>query len=112
MSCIAEPHRSLLAQLRATIRAAASEATETMSYGMPTFRLNGRMLLSYAAHKRHCSIYPASGMVAAALGDELAPYLAQKATIRFTAERPLPDELILRIVAVRADEVGSPKGGR
>ncbi len=109
---LSEPHRGLLAHVRAVVRDACPEATEAIYYRMPGFRVRGKLLLSYAAHRKHCSIYPASGMVRATLGEELAPYLAAKATIRFTAEDPIPDELVRRIVAVRVEEGTAPKGGR
>lgn len=112
IAALAEPHRGLLAGLRATVRAACPEATEAMSYGMPAFRLRGKTLLSYAAHSRHCSLYPASGMLREALGDELVPFLAEKATIRFTAEHPLPEDLLRRIVALRVEERTGLRGGR
>jgi len=102
---LSEPQLKQLTRVRATIRSACPDATEAIAYGMPTFRVRGRMLLSYAAHKRHCSVYPASEMVRQALGADLAPFLAEKATIRFTAERPIPDEMLRRIVAVRVVEI-------
>ena len=105
-----EPHRVLLARVRGAVRDACPDATEAISYGMPAFKLNGKLLLSYAAHQRHCAIYPASGRVQEALGTELAPFLAEKATIRFTAARPLPDELLRRIVEVRVAEAAESQG--
>jgi uncharacterized protein YdhG (YjbR/CyaY superfamily) len=106
-----EPHRVLLARVRGAVRDACPDATEAISYGMPAFRLHGRLLLSYAAYLRHCAVYPASGRVQEALGPDLAPFLAEKATIRFTVDRPLPDELLRRIVAVRVAEVAASDGG-
>lgn len=102
-----EVPRAALEHVRATVRAVAPEATESISYGMPTFRLGGRMLLSYAAFTRHCSLFPASADVMAALGDELAPYFTAKATLRFAPDAPIPTALVERIVAVRVGEVTS-----
>lgn len=96
--------RAALEHLRATIRAAAPEATESISYQMPAFKLDGRLLLSYAAFTNHCSLFPAGGTVMKALGDELAPYLSGKATIRFPIASPLPDELVRKIVMARIAE--------
>jgi uncharacterized protein YdhG (YjbR/CyaY superfamily) len=112
LAALAEPHRELLSRVRSTVRDACPEATEAIAYGMPSFRLRGRMLLSYAAHKRHCSLYPASRVLVEALGDALAPFLAEKATIRFTVDRPLPDDLLRRIVEVRVEEGAGSEGGR
>jgi uncharacterized protein YdhG (YjbR/CyaY superfamily) len=102
-----EAPRRALEQVRATVRAVAPEATESISYGMPTFRLGGRLLLSYAAFTRHCSLFPASADVMATLGAELAPYFHAKATLRFSPDAPIPRALLERIVAVRVDEVAS-----
>ena len=112
IAALPEAHRSLLTSVRTTIRAACPEATETIYYRMPSFRLNGRMLVSYAAFKQHCSLYPANPYVQTALGEDLAPFLAEKSTVRFTVSHPLPDELLKRIVAVRIEEGTGPKGGR
>jgi uncharacterized protein YdhG (YjbR/CyaY superfamily) len=96
--------RAALEELRKTIRAAAPEATETISYEMPAFKLHGRLLVSYAAFKDHCSLFPASRAVIEALGEELTAYVTGKATIRFHADRPLPAALVTRIVEVRLAE--------
>ena len=109
---IPEPHRTMLARVRSVIHEACPDATEGLYYKMPGFRLRGKLLLSYAGFKQHCAIYPASGMVRAALGDELVPYLTETATIRFTVGHPIPDVLVQRIVEVRVAEGTGPKGGR
>jgi uncharacterized protein YdhG (YjbR/CyaY superfamily) len=96
--------RGVLEHLRATIRAAAPQATETIAYDMPAFRVGGRFLVSYGAYRRHCSLFPASQAVRDALGDELAPYVKGKATIQFRADAPLSDSLVTRIVAIRLAE--------
>jgi uncharacterized protein YdhG (YjbR/CyaY superfamily) len=91
--------------LRGTVNAAAPEATETIAYQMPALRSHGgQFLVSYAAYKQHYSLFPASGAVIEALGEELTPYLAGKGTIRFPASRPLPVDLVTRIVQVRLTE--------
>jgi uncharacterized protein YdhG (YjbR/CyaY superfamily) len=100
--------RAALEALRRTIRAAAPEATETISYQMPAFRVHGRFLVSYAAFKDHCSLFPASGPVMDALGDELRPYFTGKGTIRFQVNDPLPESLVSRIVRIRLDEIARP----
>jgi len=104
LAALPEDQRAALEQLRRTIRAAAPEATETIAYQIPTFKDRGRMLVSYAAFRDHCSFYPASTMVIERLGDELRPYLSGKATIRFQAGQPIPIELVKRIVAARLEE--------
>jgi uncharacterized protein YdhG (YjbR/CyaY superfamily) len=72
---------------------------------MPALRSHGgQFLVSYAAYKQHYSLFPASGAVIDALGDELTPYLAGKGTIRFPAGQPIPTDLVARIVKVRLAE--------
>jgi uncharacterized protein YdhG (YjbR/CyaY superfamily) len=102
---VPEDARTLLERLRATIRAAAPEAVETIAYQMPAFRQDGRFLVSYAAFKEHCSLFPASDGVVAACGEELSSHLSGKGTIRFTVDDPLSDELVTTIVETRIEEV-------
>jgi uncharacterized protein YdhG (YjbR/CyaY superfamily) len=105
MAALPAGSRVLLEHLRETIRSSAPEATEAISYQMPAFKREGRFLLSYAAFKDHCSLFPASGAVIDALGEELQPYVSGKGTLRFTVDDPIPDQLVRRIVEVRLAEV-------
>jgi len=104
IAALPEPHRTMLARVRALIREVTPDSQEVISYQMPGFRLRGKLLLSYAAYKGHCALYPASGTAMAALGKELAPFVTEKATIRFTAKQPLPEDLLRRYVEVRIRE--------
>jgi uncharacterized protein YdhG (YjbR/CyaY superfamily) len=98
-------------QLRETISAAAPEATETIAYNMPAFRSHGgQFLVSFAAYKAHYSLFPASGAVVEALGEELTPYLAGKGTIRFPAKEPLPLTTVSKIVKIRLAENAAHAG--
>ncbi len=100
-----DDRRTALEAMRRTVNAAAPEATETIAYSMPALRSHGgQFLVSYAAYKRHYSLFPASGAVVEALGDELAPYFAGKGTIRFPADEPLPLALVSQIVTIRLAE--------
>src|SRR6266487_4564056 len=94
---------------RKTIRAAAPQATERISYAMPAFEQDGRFLVSYAAFKDHCSLYPASSAVREALGDELEPYFSGKGTLRFRVDDPIPTALVTKIVRVRLQENAARK---
>ena len=97
--------RASLEELRATINAAAPDATESIAYQMPALRSRGgHFLVSYAVFKNHYSLFPASDQVVKTLGDELTPYLAGKGTIRFPASRPIPLDLVRRIVEIRVAE--------
>lgn len=94
--------QSLLAELRATIRAAAPEAQEKISYQMPTFAQAGN-LVHFAAHKEHIGFYPAPSAIEA-FREELAPFESSKGAVRFPIDRPLPLDLIRRIVEFRVAE--------
>lgn len=104
LAALPKKSRAALVKLRKRIRAAAPDATETISYQMPAFKDHGRFLVSYAAFKEHCSLFPASEAVIEALGEELKPYFSGKGTIRFTADKPLPARLVRKIVKVRLEE--------
>ncbi len=107
LAALPDDRRAGMEQLRATVRDAAPGAEEVITYTMPGLRLAGRFLVSYDAFARHFSLFPASDGVRAALGEELAPYLAGKGTIRFAADRPLPLDLVRRIVEARVAEVAA-----
>jgi uncharacterized protein YdhG (YjbR/CyaY superfamily) len=71
---------------------------------MPTFRHEGRFLVSFAAFKEHCSLFPASEAVMKTHGKELEPYFSGKGTLRFTADAPIPAALVRKIVKTRIAE--------
>jgi len=105
LAALPKERRAAMDQLRETIKAAAPEATELISYDMPAFKSHGgQFLVSYAAFKRHYSLFPASEAVIEALGEELTPYLSGKGTIRFPADAPIPVALVERIVKTRLQE--------
>ena len=104
---IPEVSRTALEGVRGVLRESVPDAVETISYGIPTVKLDGKMLLSYAAFAKHCSLFPASGDVMATLGGELAPYFVEKATLRFPPSAPIPRDLLERVIAVRVAEVRS-----
>ncbi|MFL5674291.1 MAG: iron chaperone [Chloroflexota bacterium] len=102
---LAPAQRTALEDMRRTVNAAAPDATESIAYDMPALRSRGgQFVVSYAAYKNHYSLFPASQTVVAALGDELTPYLAGKATVRFPTSRPIPLDLVRRIVEIRVTE--------
>ena len=96
--------REALQDLRRVIREAAPEATELINYGVPMFRLNGRNLVSYAAGKDHCSFYVQSPAVMEAHATELSGFKTSKGTVNFTPDKPIPSELIARLVEARVAE--------
>jgi len=97
-----EDQRAALEKLRETIKAAAPEAAESISYGIPSFKYKGRPLIHFGAAKKHCAIY---GLVPDAYKDELKQYDTSKGTIRFPADKPLRETLVRRLVKARIDEI-------
>jgi uncharacterized protein YdhG (YjbR/CyaY superfamily) len=112
MATLPEDRRDAMETIRRTIRAAAPQATEVISYKMPAFKTHGRFLVSYDAYKRHYSLFPASDAVVRALGDSITPFLAGRGTIRFPAGRPIPTDLVARIVEIRVAENDAAAEGR
>jgi uncharacterized protein YdhG (YjbR/CyaY superfamily) len=94
-----------LGQVRGAIRKAEPEAAEVISYGMPTYTLQGCRMLCFAVWKRHYAIYAATEQVVAAFREELASYEVDKGTIRFPLSAPVPVKLIERITRFRSEEV-------
>src|SRR5437868_5040002 len=82
---VTDDKRAALEQLRTAIRTAAPEAEECISYDIPGFRLNGKLLVAYGAAENHCAFYP--GSVVQTLKDELKNYDTAKGTIRFSADK-------------------------
>ena len=105
-----EAVRDILERVRSAIRKAAPEASESISYKMPTYMLDGHRLLYFAVWKQHYSIYAATKQVVAAFQTELAAYQIEKGTIRFPLSEPVPVKLIERITRFRAKEVAE-RGG-
>ena len=91
-----------LEEIRATIKKAAPEAEETMSYAIPTFKLNGN-LVHFAAFKNHIGFYPAPKGIEA-FRKELAAYEGGKGTVQFPLDQPLPHALITKIVKFRVKD--------
>ena len=98
-----ENARATLEILRKTIRAVAPDATETISYGVPGFKLK-RPLVSYGAARNHSALYVMSPAVMEALADELRGYDTSKGTVRFPIDQPLPAELVKKLVQRRIAE--------
>lgn len=93
--------RALLKKMRQTIKKTAPKAEETISYKIPTFKVNGKMLVSYAAFKTHIGFYPGAAALKA-FRKELAPYKTAKGSVQFPFDEPLPLDLITTIVKSRA----------
>jgi uncharacterized protein YdhG (YjbR/CyaY superfamily) len=92
-----------LQTIRQVIRDEAPEAVETISYQMPAFKLNSKMLIYFAAWATHIALYPVTAAMEASI-EELPTYRTGKGTLQFPLDQPLPLPLIRRIVAVRVKE--------
>lgn len=92
-----------LREMRKTIRKAAPEAAEIISYGVPTFKLNGKNLVHFAAFKKHISFFPTSSGVRA-FEKELSTFKLAKGTVRFPLHRPIPYGLVKRITEFRVKQ--------
>ncbi len=91
-----------LRELRSAIKGAAPDAEETMSYGMPAFKLNG-ILVYFAAHKHHIGFYPTSSDIRA-FKDKLSIYKQSKGTVQFPLDKPIPFDIVKEIVRFRVKE--------
>jgi uncharacterized protein YdhG (YjbR/CyaY superfamily) len=100
LSRVPAESRAALEKLRRTIKSIAPEALETISYEIPTFKLNGRMLVSFAAFAEHCSFFPGAGPIELHKND-LKSFPTSKGTIRFTPDRPLSAPLVKKLVKTR-----------
>lgn len=99
--------RKALKAMRATIKRAAPGITERISYGIPTFELNGKYLLYIAAFKDHVSVYPVTRAMVDAYGDAIGRFRHGKGTLRFPLEKPVPVALVGRLAKVRVKERAS-----
>ena len=101
---VPEPGRSTLKKVRAVIRSAVpAEATEVISYGIPTFRYDGA-LMAFAAFSKHCSLFPMSYAVIEKFKKELKDFPISKGTIRFPVDEPPPAALVKKMVKARVAE--------
>jgi uncharacterized protein YdhG (YjbR/CyaY superfamily) len=96
--------RTVLEQVRATIRAAAPEAVETISYAIPTFDVAGHHLVHFAGYAHHVGFYPVTTAAQDAFASELQPYKRGKGSVQFPLDEPLPLDLIRRMVEFRRRE--------
>ena len=104
LAALSKDKRAALEKLRKTIQAAAPRAEECISYQLPAFRLDGRLLVAFGASANHCAFYPGSGTTVAAHEDLLKGYDTNKGTIRFRPDGPLPAALVRTLVKARIAE--------
>ena len=98
-------NRTALQKVRRAVHAAVPKAEECISYGMPAFRLNGKLIAGFQGAANHCSFHPMSGTTVGTLKADLVGYETSKGTIRFSARAGLPATLIRKLVKARIAEV-------
>ena len=106
LRAVSPDKRAALNKLRRMIRAAFPRAEECISYSMPAFRLDGRVVAWFAAATHHCSFYP--GGIPDGFESELADYQTSKGTIRFQPDHPLPAGLVKRLIKARIARTAAP----
>jgi len=104
-----EDVQAVLQKMRQTIRKAAPQAEEAISYQMPTFKLKGRNLVHFAGYKHHVGFYPVPSGIDA-FERELSPYKQGKGSVQFPLDRPVPYDLVRKIVIFRMKENLARKG--
>ena len=102
LAALSKEKRVALQGLRRTIRAVIPKAKECISYGIPAFRLDGKVLVWFGAGANHCSFYP--GAVVRAHQKDLKGYDVSKGTVRFQPDKPLPAALVRKLIRARIAE--------
>jgi uncharacterized protein YdhG (YjbR/CyaY superfamily) len=102
---VPEPKRATLAELRRTILEIIPDAEECISYGMPAYRLHGRVVAGFAAFKDHLSYLPHSGSVLSELPEELAGYEKTSGSLHFPVDEPLAKHIVEKLIAVRLKQL-------
>lgn len=101
-----EPKRSTLEALRRSILAVVPDAEQCISYGMPGFRVEGKVVAGFAAFKNHLAYLPHSGEVLEALDDRLDGYQRTSGSLHFPVDEPLPDDLVRSLVDKKIEVLG------
>lgn len=98
---VAEPGRSTLESVRESILRVLPDAEQVISYGMPGFKVDGRVLAGFAANKNSLSYYPHSGQVLTMAGDAVAAYSQTKGALHFALDTPLSDDLVELLIRLK-----------
>jgi uncharacterized protein YdhG (YjbR/CyaY superfamily) len=102
-----QEQREALARVRAIVESVAPDAEEGVSYGMPAFLYAGRPLLGFRAAKKHLSVFPFSPAAIEAVADRLEGFDLSKGTIRFSPDRPVPEDVLADLVRARNEEIAA-----
>jgi uncharacterized protein YdhG (YjbR/CyaY superfamily) len=101
---VPEPQKSTLQSLRKILQTVLPNAEQCITYGVPTFKVDGRSIAGFASYKNHCSYFPMSGSTLTTLKDDVAKYVTSRGTLRFDVDRCLPTMLIKKLIKVRIEE--------
>jgi uncharacterized protein YdhG (YjbR/CyaY superfamily) len=104
LATVSAPHREALQSLRQAIHAILPQAEECISYGIPAFRIAGRIVGGFAATAKGCSYYPFSGTTLATLTGDLHGYTRTKSALHFNPLSPLPKTLVRKLIKTRLAE--------
>ena len=110
LAALPDDQRLALEKLRGDVARLVPAAEETISYAMPAFRLEGKFLLSFAAWKRHCSIYAIDDALLVRHADAIRGYGRTRGALHFSREQPLPDALLEDLVRLRTSQIAGPDG--
>jgi uncharacterized protein YdhG (YjbR/CyaY superfamily) len=108
LATITGANRTALERLRKTIRSIVPRAEECISYGMPAFRLDGRVIAGFQATAKGCSYYPFSGTTLQTLAGDLQGYGKTKSALHFRPDEPLPAALVRKLIKARIAETRMP----
>lgn len=107
LATVPEPQRTTLQVVRDRLRAALPGAEECITYGVPTFRQDGRKLAGFASAKNHCSYFPMSGEVLPRVADLIEGFSTSRGTLRFPVDQPLSARLVRALVQARRDDIAA-----
>ncbi len=111
LASLDEPKRGTLEALRRAILDNIPDAEQCISYRLPAFRVDGKVIAGFAAFKNHLSYLPHSGSVLKQLGDSISQYTTSKGALRFPVDKPLPKALVKKLIAIRKKQaLGRPLG--
>ena len=97
--------RSEFERVKGIVLDIVPDASQVISYGLPTFKLGDKTILHFGAFKHHMSIFPGSGSVYNKMGDKLKKFKVSKGTLQFTKDNPISDELVKEIVQIRFSDI-------
>ena len=101
---ISTEQRTEFERIKTIVRKVVPDATETMAYGIPTFKYKGKNLLHFGAFKDHVSIFPGPKAIEI-LEDKLSVYKLSKGTIQYSATKPIPDDIVIELIKISISDI-------